>query len=43
MQDYSWQNYTKTHDSIREYLKKHNAIIVAAQYNTKQHYIVYYI
>ena len=42
MQDYSWQNYTKTHDGVREYLKKHNAIIVAAQYNAKQHYVIYY-
>lgn len=42
MQDYSWQKYTKIHDGIREYLKKHNSIVVAAQYNAKQHYIVYY-
>lgn len=42
MQDYSWQNYTKAHDSIREYLKKHNSIIVAAQYSAKQYHIVYY-
>ena len=42
MQDSSWQNFTRIHDGAREYLKKHNAIIVAAQYNTKQLYIVYY-
>lgn len=42
MQDYSWQKYTKTHDGVREYLKKHNSIVVAALYGYKTHYVVYY-
>ena len=42
MQDYSWQKFVKIHDGIREYLRKHNAIVVAAQYNVNQHFIVYY-
>lgn len=42
MQDYFWQKYTKIHDGVREYLRKHNSIIVAAQYNAKQHFVVYY-
>lgn len=42
MQNTSWQSFARIHDGVREYLKKHNSIVVAAQYNAKQHYVVYY-
>lgn len=42
MQDSSWQNFTRIHDGVREYLRKHNSIVVAAQYILDKHYIVYY-